>query len=74
MVKVPPIMLRVRTREVLKPEDGEPRQIVEVLKGDQVLGQLPVTRAAYEMLPAELGKVTIEIITERAQIESHDVG
>jgi hypothetical protein len=65
------IWLSVRTREVLDPEPGEPRQVAEVLHGDKVLGQLPVSKVVYEMLPHDLGVVRIDLIVERAQIDTH---
>lgn len=71
MAYVPPIMLNVRTRELIRPGEDETRQIVEVLKGDEVIGQLPVTRAVYEMLPAELGTLRLDIIVKRAEIEGY---
>jgi hypothetical protein len=69
----PAIWLSVRTRENLHPENGLPRQIVEVLHGGEVLGQLPVSKVVYEMLPHDLGVVRIDLMVERASIDSHDV-
>jgi len=63
-------LLTIHTREKLHPVDGEPRQTVEVRDGGQVLGELPVTRLVYEMLPQSLGKVTVEFIVEASQIET----
>lgn len=70
MAIVPPLTLTIRTRENIAPAEGEPHQIVEVLHGEKVVGQLPITRVAYEMLPHALGKVTLEVICKRSEIES----
>lgn len=70
------LLLKVRVRDVLgdrtrSEADGQP-QIAEVLRGDEVLGQLPFTRIGYEMLPHKLTKLTIELIVARAEISGHD--
>lgn len=65
--------LTLRTREVLEPRPGEERQVVEVLDGETVVGQLPVTRAEYEMLPQNLGKLKVELIVGRAEVRGHSV-
>lgn len=73
MAAIVPRWLTVRTREALNPEPGEPRQVCEVLSGDTVIGQLPISRAVYELLPHDLGKLKIELVVQRAQVDGHDV-
>jgi hypothetical protein len=63
--------LTVRTRETLPGSDEGFEQVVEILDGETVVGQLPVTRAEYEMLPQNLGKLKIELIVKRADIRTH---
>lgn len=70
MPSTPPVWLSIRTREYLDPADEDERQVVEVLQGDKVLGQLPVSRVVYEMLPNHLGTVRIDLHVERGQIET----
>lgn len=62
--------LTVRTRETF-PGAKDYEQIVEILDGETVVGQLPVTRAVYEMLPANMGKLTLELFVERGDVRTH---
>lgn len=66
-----PPLLRVRVRERLHPDDGEQRQIAEVLLDGEVVGQLPFTRAAVEILPGDRAKLTVELIVDHADIVSY---
>lgn len=66
-----PRFLTVRTHETCPATTEGFQQTVEVLDGETVLGQLPVSRAVYEMLPEDMGKLTLELIIERADVRTY---
>ena len=69
MVESPPF-LTLRTRETYPGATGGLEQIVEVLDGETVFGQLPVSRVVYELLAQNVGKLSIEMFVEHADVET----
>lgn len=66
-----PPFLRLRARETGLQRGEKMERIVEVLDDDQVVGQLPVTSAVYEMALDGFGKLTVSVIVAGAVVESH---
>ena len=66
-------LVKLRARESYTRIDGMRKDrtiIVEVLLRGEPIGQIPATRAVYEMLPNSFGKLTVECDVDRADIET----
>ena len=70
----PPILhIKVRDAkpgERLSEDTGEQQQIVEVYNGDELVGQLPITGAKYEIKCSKLSIITLTFIGGGSEFES----
>lgn len=70
-MSVPIVKLRAREDHTRRSKmESKVLMIVEVELDGKIIGQIPATRAVYEMLPNSLGKLTVECLVERAEIET----
>lgn len=68
--KPPYLKLVVRARA--PSERDEPREIVEVHKDGEVIGQLPVTKVNFVIQPGERPKLSLDFHGWKADLVTHD--
>lgn len=66
-----PPLLRLRVSEAMLTSEHKP-PIVEVLTTEgEVWGQLPATAASYEAKPNGIGTLTIKLLVEKCEVQTH---